>query len=166
MVCASRLIALVLLALAPVLLIGSFPAEAGSAKVGGSRLSCRAASVVVSSKVPGPGYASSGVIYLGTKYLANYPSVTQRLVFLHECGHQYVGTDENAADCWAIRSAKRQGWLTAAGVRATCRAIWDTQGGDNHLPGPERCAAMQQCFADAPGPGGGSEKAGRKHRKG
>ncbi len=121
-------------------------------------MSCHAADVYIGNDVPGPGFALPGKILLGPKHLKQYPGITQRLIFLHECGHQYVGADETAADCWAVRIAKRQGWLTQAGIRSTCRALWHTAGGASHLPGPERCAALVQCFNDAPGRGSKRKK--------
>jgi hypothetical protein len=128
------------------------PAMSGSTTVGGAKVSCYAAKTIVKDKrVPGPGYASQGVIYLGPQYLKAYPPVVQRFIFLHECGHQYVGTDETGADCWAARVGKRQGWFNAAGVDSVCKAFWNTQGGQFHLPGPQRCQALKQCFASAPG---------------
>ncbi len=126
-------------------------ASAGSANIGGMRLSCAAAKVVVSNAVPGPGFAVQGLIMFGPKFLNKYPQIVQRLVFLHECGHQYVGTDESSADCWAVRSGKRQGWLTPAGLKQACRALWHTEADGAHLAGPERCDALKQCFETAPG---------------
>jgi hypothetical protein len=125
-------------------------ATAGSAKIGGVRMSCHAANVVISNDVPGPGFALPGTILFGPQYLKKYPPIVQRLIFLHECAHQYVGADEVAADCWAVRIAKRQGWLTQSGVKSTCRAIWHTSGGYTHPDGPERCAKLTACFAEAP----------------
>lgn len=141
---------LTMMAMSLPVLHGSSSAVAGTAKVAGHRMNCHAASVVSSNSVPGPGFALSGVIILGPKHLKRYPPITQRLIFLHECAHQYVGMDEGAADCWAVRIAKRQGWLTLAGVKSTCRALWHTGGDQYHLAGPERCAALVQCFRDAP----------------
>ena len=127
-------------------------AEAGSTTVGGTKVSCYAAKTIIKDKrVPGPGYASQGVIYLGPQYLKAYPAVVQRFIFLHECGHQYVGTDETAADCWATKIGKRQGWFSEGGVNSVCKAFWNTQGGQFHLPGPQRCQALKQCFASASG---------------
>lgn len=148
----------VLAALA-LLTIGADPALAGKARIAGARMSCHAADVYIGNDVPGPGFALPGKILIGPKHLKRYPGITQRLIFLHECGHQYVGADETAADCWAVRIAKRQGWLTQAGIRSTCRALWHTAGGASHLPGPERCAALTQCFNDAPGRGSKRKKA-------
>ena len=126
-------------------------ASAGNAVIGGMKLSCSAAKVVVSNAVPGPGFAVDGIIMFGPKFLRAYPPAVQRLVFLHECGHQYVGVDESAADCWAVERGKRQGWLTRVGLNQACKALWHTQADGVHLAGPERCQALQQCFAAAPG---------------
>ena len=127
-------------------------AEAGNAVIAGTRMSCHAANIVMSNQVPGPGFALTGsnTIIFGPKFLRSYPAIVQRLIFLHECGHLHVGTDETAADCWAVTRAKRQGWLSPAGIRSTCRAIWDTAGGNSHLPGPERCQKLVECYDAAP----------------
>ena len=140
------------LALFPaVLLAGISTASAGTAMIGGMKMSCHAAEVVVSNQVPGPGFAMPGLLMFGPRFLKAYPPLVQRLVFLHECGHQYVGTDEGAADCYAVQIGKRQGWLTPAGLAQACKALWHTQGDGAHLAGPERCAALQACYAGAPG---------------
>ena len=133
------------------LLPAAQPAGAGQATFGGMTLHCHAAEVVVSHQVPGPGFAVPGLIMFGPRYLKSYPPLVQRLIFLHECGHQYVGTDESAADCYAVQAGKRQGWLTQAGLSQACKAIWHTAADGAHLAGPERCAALQQCFDTAPG---------------
>lgn len=133
------------------LLVTAGIAAAGDATLGGMKLHCHAAEVVVSNAVPGPGFAVPGLIMFGPRYLKAYPPLVQRLIFLHECGHQYVGTDEGAADCYAVEAGKRQGWLTQAGLSQACKAIWHTAADGAHLAGPERCAALQQCFDTAPG---------------
>lgn len=158
-----RVLGAYVVALSVMLAAGLWPsgAEAGSTTVGGAKVSCYAAKTIIKDKrVPGPGYASQGVIYLGPQYLSAYPAVVQRFIFLHECGHQYVGTDETAADCWAAKIGKRQGWFSEAGVSSVCKAFWNTQGGTFHLPGPERCQALKQCFASAPGRGYAAKSTG------
>jgi hypothetical protein len=126
-------------------------AEAGSAFIGGKRMSCYAANVVLNDKLPGPGFAVDGELWFNPKYLRNYPPVVQRFIFMHECGHQYVGIDETAADCWAVARGKQQGWLTEQGVALACKAIWNTASDGAHLDGPVRCEALKQCFLTAPG---------------
>jgi len=125
-------------------------AWAGATRIAGKRMNCRAARVVKSKTSPGVGYALSGVIVLDPRKLRRYPSVVRRLIFLHECAHQYVGRDEAGADCWAVRIAKRQGWLPKRGVRQVCKSFLGSSGSQYHLPGPARCRAMIQCFDAAP----------------
>lgn len=149
-----RLLSAQWIAVLAIAVLGLWPiaASAGTTTVGGVKVSCYAAKTIIKDKrVPGPGYASQGVIYLGPQYLKAYPAVVQRFIFLHECGHQYVGADETGADCWAARIGKRQGWFSEASVNSVCKAFWNTQGGQFHLPGPQRCQVLKQCFADAPG---------------
>ena len=125
-------------------------AHAGSATVGGRRLSCRRARVLITRALPGVGAAERGTIFLNPDLLRRYPAVTRRIIFLHECGHQYVGASETGADCWAVRAAKRQGWLTERGVRTVCRSFINQPGFGRHPPGPARCRAMISCFRRAP----------------
>jgi len=136
------------------MLVSASPVWAGSAVIGGVKMSCHAAQVVVNNDVPGPGFSVPGLLMFGPRYLRTYPPLVQRLIFMHECGHQYVGTDENAADCYAVTAGKRQGWLTPKGLAQACKALWHTQSDGVHLAGPERCDALKQCYDNAPGKGG------------
>ena len=121
-------------------------AEAGSARVSGRRMHCARATVRMSRSSPGVGYATSGLIVLNPRLLKQYPSVTRRMIFLHECAHHYVGASETAADCWAVKRAKRQGWLTERGVRTVCRSFAGSTGGGGHVSGSARCRAMLRCY--------------------
>ena len=139
--------AAVLLAL---LLLGT-AAQADSAVIGGKRMTCGAAKVVMDASLPGPGYSLPGVIMFNPRFLNAFTPITRRIVFLHECAHQYVGTDERQADCWAVRMAKRQGWFKESHIDEVCRSFWKSPGGLMHMAGPQRCSAMRSCFAAAPG---------------
>ncbi len=130
---------------------GLAKAYAGTAVVGGRRMSCRPARVVLSRSTPHVGAARRGVITLNPRLLNRLPSVTRRIIFLHECAHQYVGANETAADCWAVRVGVRQGWLSERGVRQVCRAFAGSRGTGAHLPGPARCRAMLSCYRNAKG---------------
>lgn len=121
-------------------------AHAGTAIIGGKRMSCRAAKVVINNKSPYIAYAEAGKIVLNRNKLRRYPATTQRVIFLHECAHQYVGYDETEADCWAVRYGKNRGWLSAKGISTVCRSFYNDPGSYAHLPGPARCEAMRVCF--------------------
>lgn len=147
---ASRLWASAVAVVVGALAMGGSAGAGTTSQIGGITLSCHAAEVVVNDEVPGPGFAVPGLIMFGPRYLKQYPPLVQRLIFLHECGHQYVGRDETAADCYAVETGKRQGWLTAGGLAQACKALWHTSADGVHLAGPERCAALQACFEAAP----------------
>ena len=59
--------------------VSASPATAGSAVIGGKRMSCYAAEVVITDKAPGPGFAVAGQIIFNPKFLGQYPPLVQRL---------------------------------------------------------------------------------------
>jgi hypothetical protein len=67
-----------LLASALLSMLGGSQAQAGSATIGGMKMSCAAAKVVVSNQVPGPGFAVQGLIMFGPRSLSAYPPIVQR----------------------------------------------------------------------------------------
>ena len=126
-------------------------ANAGSAVVGGMRLSCPNTRIEMDPRAEGA-MAYPGVIVLNPREMRSMAPVNQRIIFLHECGHQFIGDSEIKADCWAVRKAKRQGWLNRKNFETVCRMMRGLPGGPYHPPGPTRCRAMRRCFAAAPGP--------------
>jgi hypothetical protein len=71
------------------------------------------------------------------------------------CGLVFRGRDGPAADCFAVRQGRKQGWLTKRGMDEICKFIRPAKGGQIGLtvqqPGPVRCKAMRQCFAEPAG---------------
>ena len=127
-------------------LLGVGSAEAGSTVIAGHRMTCPRATIIRDSSIGAIAYARPGRIVLNPRAMRRYPVTVRRMIFLHECAHHYVGGNEPAADCWAVRRAKREGWLTRAGLRQVCRSFENSRGGGGHLPGPARCRAMTRCF--------------------
>lgn len=124
----------------------------GKLVIAGRRLRCGNVPTRLSNGAPGVGFATPGAITLNPRLLRRYPAVVRWMIYYHECGHHRVGASETAADCYAVRRAKRAGWLTAGGLRHVCDSFRSSPGGRGHLPGPTRCRLMQQCFRSAPGP--------------
>ena len=54
---------------------------------------------------------SSTVIMLNMQALKDLPRPVQWLIYYHECGHIIYGPSETSADCYAVRRARREGWL-------------------------------------------------------
>jgi hypothetical protein len=70
-------------------------------------------------------------------------------MYNHECGHKFVGPDENKADCYAIKRGRSEGWLNPAGLEQVCRFINAARPDALHASGPNRCNLMRECFSQA-----------------
>jgi hypothetical protein len=117
----------------------------GRLVVAGRRLSCgRTATLIRDFE----GFAvSSTVIMLNMQALKDLPRPVQWLIYYHECGHILYGPSETAADCYAVRRARREGWLSRQALEDICSTFNIAGHGPVH-PDPEaRCEQLRQCFA-------------------
>jgi hypothetical protein len=144
------------LALCPALVASSFEdhdAEAleqgklvapGRLVVAGRRLSCGATATLIRDF---EGFAvSSTVIMLNMQALKELPRSVQWLIYYHECGHILYGPSETSADCYAVRRARREGWLSREALEDICTVFNVAGHGPTH-PDPEaRCDQLRQCF--------------------
>jgi hypothetical protein len=121
----------------------------GRLVVAGRKLSCGTTATLLRDF---EGFAvSSTVIMLNMQALKDLPRPVQWLIYYHECGHILYGPSETAADCYAIRRARREGWLSKAGLEDIC-AVFNIAGHGPVHPDPEqRCDQLRQCFAKKSG---------------
>ena len=83
--------------------------QPGRLVVAGRRLTCGPTATLLRDF---EGFAvSSTVIMLNMQALKDLPRPVQWLIYYHECGHILYGPSETAADCYAVRRARREGWL-------------------------------------------------------
>jgi hypothetical protein len=155
---AARLGVLLALALA---LVASSPSEdvaaydqgklvaPGRLVIAGRRLSCGTTATLVRDF---EGFAvSSTVIMLNMQAMKDLPRPVQWLIYYHECGHIFYGPSETAADCYAVRRARREGWLDQKALDDIC-AVFNIAGHGPLHPDPEaRCSQLRQCFAKKSG---------------
>lgn len=97
------------------------------------------------------GAAYFGFVMLDKARFEQMPLTLKRYAYAHECGHQYVGFDEDAADCYAMKRGRKDGWLDEAAMNEICGFISRSAGDELHALGQQRCEKMQQCFADVGG---------------
>ncbi len=118
---------------------------AGRLVIAGRRLSCGSTQTLLRDF---EGFAaSSTVIMLNMQALGDLPRQVQWLIYYHECGHILYGPSENAADCYAMRRARREGWLNDQALNDIC-AVFNIAGHGPVHPDPnERCNQLRQCFA-------------------
>jgi hypothetical protein len=88
-------------------------------------------------------------IILNPSRLNGLSTTVKLFVFSQSCGYQFVGYDPLKADCFAIRRGVKWGWLNARGLEEVCAFISTLRGDAKFPPGPARCEAMRQCFANA-----------------
>jgi len=117
----------------------------GRLVIAGRRLSCGATATLVRDF---EGFAvSSTVIMLNMQAMKELPRPVQWLIYYHECGHILYGPSETAADCYAVRRARREGWLNQKALDDVC-AVFNIAGHGPLHPDPEaRCNQLRQCFA-------------------
>ena len=95
------------------------------------------------------GAAYFGFVMLNKERFEQMPLTLKRYAYTHECGHQYVGFNEDDADCYAIRRGRKDGWLDSTALDEICAFIGRSKGDGAHALGERRCKKMRQCFADA-----------------
>src|SRR4030042_1918702 len=75
------------------------------------------------------------------------PRQVQGLIYYHECGHILLGQSETSADCYAVKRARREGWLNDQALDDVC-AVFNIAGHGPVHPDPQaRCDQLRQCFA-------------------
>lgn len=116
----------------------------GRLVIEGRRLSCGSTKTLLRDF---EGFAvSSTVIMLNMQALNDLPRQVQWLIYYHECGHILFGPSETAADCYAVKRARREGWLNDQTLNDVC-AVFNIAGhGPVHPDPEERCNQLRQCF--------------------
>lgn len=112
--------------------------------LGGYPVSCNGAVAIV-APVNDLAQAVPGQIILNP-VLFQYPPVVQIFVYAHECAHQFVGSNEPAADCWAVKLGRNQGWLPPQAVGIVASTFVNSPGNWTHAPGPVRAQQMAVCY--------------------
>jgi hypothetical protein len=89
---------------------------------------------------------SSNVIVLNMNQLKRFPKLVQWLIYYHECGHINLGSSEIEADCYAVRRARREGWLSNKALNEICATFNIVGHGPVHPNPAQRCRDLKQCL--------------------
>ncbi len=122
---------------------------AGKYSVSGRRVTCGRVPTLVSRKFFDYGGAMPGLIIMNPRKLRRLPRQVRLFVYAHECGHQFIGRDEDAADCYGAKMARRRGWLNRRGLRQICKWLRPQAGDGVHSPGWRRCRNIRRCYRQA-----------------
>ncbi len=121
----------------------------GLAKVAGQRVFCGRRPVLIDNDFSDYGGAYPGFVILNRSKLKHLPKSVKLYIFAHECGHQFRGRDEAAADCYSVKRGRREGWLSKKGLEQVCKFMLPHVGDRMHPPGPQRCKMMRKCYKNA-----------------
>lgn len=121
----------------------------GKLVIDGKRKYCGTRPTVMDPQFDSWGGAYPGFLILNPERLKGLPTVVKFYVYAHECGHQFVGRDEEAADCFAVKRGRRYGWLDDSGMAQICTFISKLKGDGEHDPGTIRCEKMRACYREA-----------------
>jgi hypothetical protein len=122
---------------------------AGQLDLDGHKPTCGDRPTIFDDRLDDYGGAYPGFLILNPKLLTTTTTTVKLWIYGHECGHQYRGRDESAADCFAVQRGRQEKWLSPMGLDEICRFITPAKADAAHVSGAERCAAMRRCYADA-----------------
>jgi hypothetical protein len=122
---------------------------AARTEIDGRRINCGTSATVLDPHYRDFGGSHPGFIVLNPTLFVGLATPVKLWIFSHECAHQTAGPDEVKADCVAVQRGRREGWLSEDGLAQVCEFMKPARADSAHFAGTERCALMQQCFAQA-----------------
>jgi len=122
---------------------------AGKLKLDSHRMVCGKRPTVIDPNFESWGGAYPGFLILNPKRLKSLPTQVKLFIYAHECGHQFIGRDETAADCFGVKRGRRYGWLNQKGLEQVCQFISKLKGDAQHADGPTRCEKIRVCYREA-----------------
>lgn len=118
----------------------------GTFSIDGIPVNCGSVTTILDPSLNDVGMARPGVIVLNPNILSNMSTSMRLFWYAHECGHHIVGANEAAADCWAIRTGRDQGWFPPYAFDEMIEQFRYNPGSFTHAPGPIRVEQMMQCY--------------------
>lgn len=118
----------------------------GTFYVDGIPVACGPVVFVLDPNLQDVGMARPGYIFLNPFYFQPMSTSAKLFWIGHECGHHVVGVNESAADCWAVRLGRDQGWFPPQTFYEMIHQMQNNPGDFFHPPGPDRVRHMMTCY--------------------
>lgn len=118
----------------------------GGLQLDGVPVTCRAFPTIVTPNIPDTAMFNGQAILLNPVVMGRMPTILKLYTYAHECGHAVGYLDESAADCWAIRLGRNQGWFPPQGFQLLIQMFSNNAGDMTHPPGPMRVQNMMNCY--------------------
>lgn len=92
-------------------------------------------------------------ILLNPAALRNMPPNEKLFITGHECAHFFLPDafklDEANADCWSVKTGRKQGYFNAGTFKAVYHDLIASPGNWTHAPGLPRMQHILDCYNDA-----------------
>jgi hypothetical protein len=121
----------------------------GAMLIAGRSLRCQGVRNLLDARLPNLGIAAPGLLVMNPDLLRRHSETVRLFVYHHECGHHHIGGSELKADCWAVNSGVRDGWLNKERLGEVCRSFGKGPATETHPSGVSRCKNIDRCFATA-----------------
>jgi hypothetical protein len=118
----------------------------GQFSIDGIPVSCGGLPTILTPNIPDVAMNNGQAILINPNVAGSQPTVLKLFWYAHECGHSVVGANESAADCWAIRTGRDQGWFPPNAFGLLINMFKNNPGDMTHAPGPARVNNMIQCY--------------------
>ena len=118
----------------------------GQLIIDGYRMSCGNWATITDPNLNDYAASYPQFVILNMHYVAKVPTAVKLWIYSHECGHLFGGSDENKADCFAVRRGRAAGWLNPQGLDDVCSFISAAHPDALHVSGPHRCKLMKECW--------------------
>ncbi len=143
------LLAIALVALCNVPAYGQPPmvVPPGEFTISGVPVSCGSLPTVIDMNLPDTAMFNGSAILVNPSRVVGWPTPLKMWAYAHECGHFYQGVNEMAADCWAIKTGRNQGWFPPAAFNSIIALFQSNPGDLHHPPGVVRIENMRACYS-------------------
>jgi hypothetical protein len=113
--------------------------------IDGYPVSCRNTPIQLDPYLTDFGRARPGLIQINPAALQGFSTSYKLFIFSHECAHAMNIMNEEAADCFAARLGRQQGWWTRQGFYDLIAHMGNNPGSYTHAPGPWRIERIRRC---------------------
>lgn len=120
--------------------------QPGTFSIDGIPARCGNVPIILDTRISDVGMSGYGLIYLNPDYLSGLETGLRLWWLSHECAHFTVGASELAADCWAVRKGRDEGWFPPEMFHSMSLMFARNPGDRDHPPGPDRVAHMRACY--------------------
>lgn len=118
----------------------------GQFTIDGISVSCRMMPTVITENINDTAMNNGQAILLNANAFFSLPTFLKLWIYAHECGHSVFGPNEDAADCFATKLGRNQGWFPPPAFQQLVAFFANNPGNWTHRPGQQRLQNIAACY--------------------